>query len=97
VKVRVGELAGVQADSLVFCFEAIVAGTPYDAATLAIEYIPAVRQCCACGTTFPGGRFLASCPACGGADVPLEGGGELSVTEVELDDEDAGEGRGVTS
>jgi hydrogenase nickel incorporation protein HypA/HybF len=96
VSLRVGELAGVQTDSLRFCFEAIVAGTPYGAATLAIEYIPAVRRCRACGTTFPGGPLLAVCPACGGVDAPLEGGRELSVTEVELDDEDGAEGQQMT-
>jgi hydrogenase nickel incorporation protein HypA/HybF len=55
VSVRVGEFAGVQVDSLRFCFEAIVAGTPYQAASLAIEQVPAV--------------------------------GDLSVTELELEDE----------
>jgi hydrogenase nickel incorporation protein HypA/HybF len=92
VSIRVGELAGVQTESLRFCFEAIVAGTPYGAATLAIEYIPAVRRCRTCGTTFPGAAALASCPGCGGTDAPLEGGRELSVTEVELDDDDEGQG-----
>ncbi len=56
VTVRVGEHAGVQVDSLRFCFEAIVAGTVYEAAWLAIERVPSV--------------------------------GDLSVTELELDDED---------
>jgi hydrogenase nickel incorporation protein HypA/HybF len=60
VSVRVGEFAGVQADSLRFCFEAIVAGTPYQAASLAIEPVPAT--------------------------------GELSVTELELEDEDRADG-----
>ena len=86
VSVRVGELAGVQAESLRFCFDAMVAGTPYGAATLAIEYIPAVRRCRPCGTSFPGAAWLARCPTCGAPDAPLEGGDELSVTEVELDD-----------
>lgn len=36
VRVRVGSEAGVLADSLEFCFEAIVAGTPWAAARLAV-------------------------------------------------------------
>ena len=87
VTVRVGELAGVQTDSLRFCFEAIVAGTPYQSAALAIEYIAAVRACRRCGTEFPSAALLAACPACGSAEAPLVGGSELSVAEVELDDE----------
>jgi hydrogenase nickel incorporation protein HypA/HybF len=58
VTVRVGELAGVQVDSLRFCFEAIVAATPYQAASLAIERVPATS--------------------------------EMSVSELELDDDDEG-------
>jgi hydrogenase nickel incorporation protein HypA/HybF len=86
VTVRVGELAGVQTDSLRFCFEAIIAGTPYQSAALAIEYIAAVRVC-RCGTEFPSAALLAACPACGSADATFVGGSELSVAEVELDDE----------
>jgi hydrogenase nickel incorporation protein HypA/HybF len=37
VRVRVGDGAGVLADSLAFCFEAIVAGTPWASARLLIE------------------------------------------------------------
>jgi hydrogenase nickel incorporation protein HypA/HybF len=76
VTVRVGELAGVQTDSLRFCFEAIIAGTPYQSAAL-----------CRCGTEFPSAALLAACPACGSADATFVGGSELSVAEVELDDE----------
>ena len=55
VTVRVGELAGVQADSLRFCFEALVAGTPYQSAALAIEQLAAMRACRGCGTEFAAG------------------------------------------
>jgi hydrogenase nickel incorporation protein HypA/HybF len=91
VTLRVGELAGVQADSLRFCFEAIVAGTPYQSATLAIDYVAATRRCRRCLTEFPAPGLLAACTACGSSDAPLVGGSELSVTEVELDDEDDSE------
>lgn len=37
VIVRIGAQAGVLPDSLEFCFSAIVAGTPYASARLAIE------------------------------------------------------------
>jgi Zn finger protein HypA/HybF involved in hydrogenase expression len=38
--VRVGDLAGVVTESLDFCFGAIVAGTPYSRAFLAVEHTP---------------------------------------------------------
>ena len=64
VTVRVGEFASVHADSLRFCFEAIVAGTAYQAASLAIEQVPAAA--------------------------------DLSVTELELDDEKPEEAKVVS-
>lgn len=44
VRVRVGEFAGVLPDSLEFCFSAIVAGTPWQRARLAIEPVPGGRD-----------------------------------------------------
>jgi hydrogenase nickel incorporation protein HypA/HybF len=40
VRVRIGDEAGVIADSLTFCFGAIVVGTPWAGARLAIERVP---------------------------------------------------------
>jgi hydrogenase nickel incorporation protein HypA/HybF len=94
VTVRVGELAGVQTDSLRFCFDAMVSGTPYAAATLAIEYIAAVRTCRGCGTAFAGAAPFATCPSCGSGDAAWSGGADLSVAEVELVDEGGEEGCG---
>ncbi len=87
VCVRVGELAGVQTESLAFCFEAIVAGTPLAGAALIVETVPAVRACRGCGERFGDSSFLAACPACGSAEVPFVSGSELTVSELELEDE----------
>jgi hydrogenase nickel incorporation protein HypA/HybF len=87
VGVRVGELAGVQTESLAFCFEAIVRGTPYEQAALAIELVPALRVCLACDQRFPSAAMLVSCSRCGSDRTRLEGGTDLRVVDVELDDE----------
>lgn len=87
VHVRVGDLAGIQPESLAFCFEAIVAGTSFQGATLQIERVPAVRACRGCGERFAGESLLATCPACGSGEAPFVAGSELSVSELELDDE----------
>ena len=86
VRVRVGEMAGVVADSLDFCFTAIVAGTPFASASLAIERVPARGACrdCDCAFAVSDWRFL--CPNWGGAAVAMTSGDELRVVEVELDD-----------
>ena len=87
VCVRVGEMAGVQTESLAFCFDAIIAGTPLEGAALIVELVPAVRACRGCGERFGDSSFLATCPSCGSAEVPFVAGSELTVSELELDDE----------
>jgi hydrogenase nickel incorporation protein HypA/HybF len=41
VTVKVGAMAGVDRDSLEFCFEAITKGTPFESLELAIQDAPA--------------------------------------------------------
>ena len=40
VRIRVGDVAGVLVESLEFCFEVTVAGTPYDKAQLTVDRVP---------------------------------------------------------
>lgn len=84
VKVRVGRLAGVVADSLDFCFSAIVSGTSLSRASLDIEEIPIQSRCTGCGEVFAveGAAFL--CPFCGSAELKIVSGTELQVVEIEL-------------
>lgn len=86
VTIRVGEMSGVVADSLAFCFSAIVSGTPYGEATLVIDRVPPVGHCGMCGISFPMGSPACACPACGSAHVAIVAGRELQVVDVELDD-----------
>lgn len=86
IRVRIGEMAGVVPDSLAFCFDAIVADTPYAAAYLEIDRVPVVATCaeCGCATALSGPQFV--CPACGALGMAIQCGEELQVVEVELDD-----------
>ncbi len=86
VRVRVGEMAGVLPDSLDFCFGAIVAGTPYSSASLAIERVPARGLCGACKRVFDVSRLEFRCPACGDLGITVTSGEELQVVDVEVDD-----------
>lgn len=86
VTVRLGTLSGVVADSLDFCFSAIVAGTAYGGATLAIEPVPTRARCSDCSREFDVGDMVFRCPHCGGPHIRLVSGDELHVTSVELAD-----------
>src|SRR5689334_8567636 len=86
VTLKLGEMSGVQPESLEFCFGAIVAGTPYAGAFLAIERVPAKGRCTCCGHMFSMRAPVFVCPACRQSKVALASGNELQVVEVELDD-----------
>jgi hydrogenase nickel incorporation protein HypA/HybF len=89
VRVRVGALAGVVADSLDFCFSAVVAGTPWSSARLEILSIPATASCRACGSDFGLDDPVFVCPDCGSGDVQQVAGLELQVADIELEDQPA--------
>jgi hydrogenase nickel incorporation protein HypA/HybF len=87
VRVRVGALSGVVPDSLDFCFAAIVNGTPWEAARLAIDRVPATAECQPCSATFEVADLDFACPNCGSREIRMVSGMELQVLEVELRDE----------
>lgn len=86
VTVRLGALSGIVADSLEFCFSAIVAGTPYEAASLAIERVPTRAVCHGCAREFDIEGLTFRCPHCDGSNIRLVSGDQLQVVSVELAD-----------
>ena len=85
VVVAVGELSAVEPDLLRFAWQAVIAGSTDEGATLEIEWCPAHQHCASCGATLERatGAWLAACPGCG---EPLEvlGGTELDLLRVVL-------------
>ena len=86
VTVRLGSLSGVVADSLEFCFSAIVAGTPYGGASLSIDRVPTRARCNDCSGEFTIDELVFRCPHCAGPHVRVISGDELQVIAVELED-----------
>ena len=86
VGIRIGELAGVAADSMSFCFEALVRGTELDPLELEIEYCPRRHRCSICGAFFRAAIDGVSCPDCGAASAYFAGGDELEIAYLEVED-----------
>jgi hydrogenase nickel incorporation protein HypA/HybF len=86
VKVRLGRFSGVVADSLDFCFGAIVNGGPLERARLEIDTEAARVVCAGCHRTAEVEGPELVCPCCGAADVRLVSGSELDVVEVRLEE-----------
>lgn len=87
VHVAVGHLRQVVPDSLAFAFELVADGTPVAGARLELRVVPAVARCRACGAESVQEAFPLACRACGAFDVEVVAGEELTVEELEIDEE----------
>ncbi|MFN5195505.1 MAG: hydrogenase maturation nickel metallochaperone HypA [Cyanobacteriota bacterium] len=83
VRLRVGELAGVDADALRFAFPLVMAGTIAADATLEIEAEPAEAFCRSCQAPFPPG-LEHLCPRCGRFGAELRHGRTLRLVSLEV-------------
>jgi hydrogenase nickel incorporation protein HypA/HybF len=87
VEIKVGHLRQVVPSALEFAFELLASGTCIEGAELLIEDVPARGRCRACGAETTMREFPLQCSRCGGLDLELLAGEELSVDALELADE----------
>lgn len=86
IHLRIGDLAGVQADALSFSFDAVKSEKPLTGnAELFIERVPVRVRCTPCGSDFEGGDLLVTCPMCGGFETRLLQGQELDIAGIEIE------------
>ena len=87
VNVTYGSLSGVVPESLQFCFEVMVQGTPHEGARLELTELPLRLRCTACGKVFGGegqDALWLPCPGCGEQfGHVVEQGKELYLSRLE--------------
>jgi hydrogenase nickel incorporation protein HypA/HybF len=89
VRLRVGALASVVEDSLQFCWGLATEGTPLAGAALAIDRLPVIVRCQACGIDAEvAGVQSFRCPECGELAADLRQGRELEIESIELEEPD---------
>lgn len=81
--VRIGEASGVEADLFASAYEVFRDRTVCDAATLAIERVPAEWDCSRCGVPVARGAVL-TCAVCG-APARLAQGDEILLSRIEME------------
>ena len=91
VGLRVGELAGVDPDSLSFCFEALLRGTELEPLRLEIEPSPRRHLCPRCQRAFIVLDYETACPECGEAKTRCIAGDELELAYLEVEEPEEGE------
>jgi len=87
VGVRIGELSGVDRDSLAFGFEALVKDSALEPLALEVEYCRRRHACRSCGAEFPVENYELNCPRCGSSDTRFAGGDELDIAYIEVEDQ----------
>lgn len=84
VCLEVGQLAGIEYESLEFALEAISPGSVIENAVINIEKPGGRGKCNVCGYEFAFESFLGSCSSCGSADLEMSGGRELRVKSISI-------------
>jgi len=85
IGLRIGEWAGVDCDSLRFCFDALVA-TDTKPPVLDIQFLPRQNRCEKCNEVFELKDFDIACPVCGASPTTPVSGDELEVAYLELEE-----------
>lgn len=85
ISLRLGEMAGVETESLEFCFAALKKGTIAAQAELKLYRVPLMGHCSACGKKMHIEHYNFLCPACGSGQLEILSGRELQVEYLEVD------------
>lgn len=84
VRVRVGALHRVVPSAMDQAFSLVSTGTVAEGADVDLVTVPVRVTCRACGGEASSDDPLATCSACGAAEVDLEGGDEFLLESLEL-------------
>jgi len=85
VWLEIGELSGVEAEALAFCFDAVARGSVAEGARLEIALVPGRGVCPDCGELVALRERFDACPACGAYGVDPREGLDMRVKELEVD------------
>ena len=86
VRLEVGELAGVECESLRFCFDAASRGGVAAGCELQIIPIPGEGWCMQCEAATPLHQLYDACGRCGSHQVQAVAGREMRVRDLLVDD-----------
>lgn len=84
IKLVVGEMTGVEKDSVIFYFGFLSKNTIAEGASLEFEYTKAQLRCRDCDIIFPKERSDFICPQCNKKVVEIVGGRELYIESMEV-------------
>lgn len=83
---KIGEVSGVNPDSLEFCLQCLVKDTELDGLGIEIETAPRRHRCPKCNREFNVVEYEAACPGCGEFETQLVSGDEMEIVYLEVED-----------
>ena len=86
LRLRVGELSGVNPEALRFCFEILARESNLEPPELEIESCPRRQRCRACDLTFTVADYDLNCPSCGAGKTEFVSGDELELASLEMEE-----------
>jgi hydrogenase nickel incorporation protein HypA/HybF len=86
VRIQVGELSGIETESLQFSFSIIKANTILQNAELEIETVEGEAVCNTCNHIFHLRSFGNTCPQCNGYSLHILKGKEMKVMNIVVDE-----------
>ena len=86
VWLEIGQLSSVEPEALAFCFDAVTQGSIAEGSRLEFISIPGSGWCMECAASVPMDERYAACPRCGGYQLQVNGGTEMRVKELEVEE-----------
>lgn len=85
VNIVIGELTGLEGESIRFYFDVLSENTVIHDAELNFTKVRAQFRCRKCGNIFERGNFTFNCPVCGAAGVLVDKGKEFYIDSIEVE------------
>ncbi len=82
IELEIGELSGIEIDSLKFVWEAVIKDSVLDNAELIINSVEAQGFCTDCGQKFRIKQLFDACPVCGSYNSDVIRGKELKIKSL---------------
>ena len=85
LQLSLGELSGIDRDSLRFALDTLLADADYNGVEVRFELSLAVFECSACNWQGPLESFALTCPECAGHDLDIIQGQDVSLESIEVE------------
>lgn len=85
VRIRIGELSGIDPSALLFGWEASTRGTSFERVLLEIESVAVTGRCRRCQREFNVVGFLFRCPDCQSGKIDLVRGQEIEIASLNVE------------